>query len=429
MLSGKSFIDRSVRLLLIGTCGIALSIHVIPRKKIDISFADLIAGAAYCFSGTESGILEDRINSAWPSQRRISAFLSVRSGFDATLQALNLPVGSEILVSALTIRDMGKIISKHGLVPIPVDIDPRRLDIDFASLEAAVSERTGAILIAHLFGSRMRMDPIVEFARARGLFFFEDCAQAFAGLEYQGDPRSDVRMFSFGPIKTATALGGGLLFFRDETLRGKVKRLQNTWPRQSQSRFLKRIVKYGIVSCLAMRPVYGAFAAICKLFGTDHESVIGKSVRGFAGPRFFSQIRQQPSRALLALIARRLARFDFARIEERRRSARSFLAQLPEGVPVGGDANDHSFWVMPILSEDPDRLVRYLWGRGFDATRGQSSMIVVDFPGEDARGPGMAREIYGSLLYLPDVGNLSDSDIRRLLGALRDFQPALGIRR
>lgn len=397
---------------------------MIPRKKIDIGFPDLAAAAVSCLLGGEAGALEDRINSAWPSEVRIVPFLSVRSGFDATLEALRLPPGSEVLVSALTIRDMERIILEHGLVPVPVDLDMTRLDVEISSLAEAVTERTKAVLIAHLFGSRMRMDPIVDFARARGLLVFEDCAQAFVGRGYQGDPRCDVRMFSFGPIKTATALGGGLFFFRDSALRESTEAIQYGWARKGQFDFLKRVLKYGLISCLGSRFAYRAFVVVCGWLGTDHEQVLGKSVRGFAGSDLFPQIRRRPSRALLALLARRLERFDPRRIEKRRLTANALMDRLPEGNRLGNDAYEHSHWVFPILSEEPDRLVKFLWARGFDGTRGQSSLVVVACPNADARKPVKAIEAYGKLLYLPVSGDLCGADAVRILDALGEFSKA-----
>ena len=397
---------------------------MIPRKKIDIGASDLAAAAVSCLAGGDADALVDRINAAWPSGGRIVPFLSVRSGFDATLEALRLPPGSEVLVSALTIRDMERILREHGLVPVPVDVDMQRLDVDASSLAAAATDKTKAVLIAHLFGSRMRMDPIIEFARALGLLVFEDCAQAYVGPGYQGDPRSDVRMFSFGPIKTATALGGGLLFFRDSGLREKAGAIQDGWARQGQFQFLKRIFKYALICCLGSRPAYRVFVALCGWLGTDHETVLGKSVRGFAGSDLFPQIRRRPSRALLALIARRLGRFDPGRIEGRRRAASALMDQLPEGSRLGKDAHEHSHWVFPILAGDPDRLVKFLWARGFDGTRGQSSLVVVGSTDAATSKPVKATDAYGRLLYLPDPGNLCGADAARLLDALREFATA-----
>ena len=73
----------------------------------------------------------------------------------------------------------------------------------------AISPATKAILVAHLFGSRTKMEPLVDLARQHGLVLIEDCAQAFNGLEYQGYTNADVSMFSFGTIKNCTAGGRG----------------------------------------------------------------------------------------------------------------------------------------------------------------------------------------------------------------------------
>jgi len=77
--------------------------------------------------------------------------LSVRSGFDALLAALALPAGAEVLTSALTIRDMTRIIEAHGLVPVPVDLDMRRLAVRPEDLARAATPRTRAV---NGFGTR-----------------------------------------------------------------------------------------------------------------------------------------------------------------------------------------------------------------------------------------------------------------------------------
>lgn len=63
-----------------------------------------------------------------------------RTGFDLLLQSLRLPKGSEVLCSAITIPDMLYVIRSHGLVPVPVDLDPKTLAVDMEQLRLAVSE-------------------------------------------------------------------------------------------------------------------------------------------------------------------------------------------------------------------------------------------------------------------------------------------------
>jgi dTDP-4-amino-4,6-dideoxygalactose transaminase len=101
---------------------------------------------------------------------------------------------------------MVAVIEHHGLVAVPIDLDPASCAVNLDALVAAITPRTRAVVVAHLFGSRMRMDAVVELAQRHSLFLLEDCAQAFAADAYRGHAGSDVTLFSFGTIKTATAI-------------------------------------------------------------------------------------------------------------------------------------------------------------------------------------------------------------------------------
>lgn len=175
------------------------------------------------------------------------------TGFDLLLQTLKMPRGSKVLCSAVTIPDMLYILRHHGLVPVPVDLDPQTLAVDVQQLRAAVTEvyyttrpcvamypmsdpllvrtrhkppqNTRMVLVAHIFGTLLPLDDVLEVARANNLLVVEDCAQAFAGrTHYTGDARTDVSMFSFGTIKTATSFGGALLRVNDAAVLDEMKR-------------------------------------------------------------------------------------------------------------------------------------------------------------------------------------------------------------
>ncbi|MEM8810525.1 MAG: DegT/DnrJ/EryC1/StrS family aminotransferase [Cyanobacteria bacterium P01_G01_bin.38] len=229
---------------------------MIPRKRLDLGWSDLLVGLRYCLQLSNRRTIELRLEQTWASGKDRFICLSVRSGFDALLQALNFEPGDEILVSAVTIRGMTRIIEAHGLVPVPIDLDFTQLAVQPESMAQAVTMRTRAILVAHLFGSRMPMEPIVSFAQAHNLRVIEDCAQAYVGEQYRGHPESDVSLFSFGPIKTATALAGGILQFRDTSLCDAVRECQARWPIQSRLRFLNRILKYSLLMMLSYRATY-----------------------------------------------------------------------------------------------------------------------------------------------------------------------------
>ena len=184
---------------------------MIPRGKIDIGWSDLLYGLGCCGWPGDRKRVQRKVEAFWSDRAGALACLSVRSGFDLLLQSYALPPGSEVLVSAITIRDMTRILEEHQLVPVPVDLDMKRLEVKPHCLERGLTPKTRALLVAHIFGSRMDLDPVAGFARQHQLLLIEDCAQAYLGNDYRGHPDSDVAMFSFGPTKTNTALGGAVL--------------------------------------------------------------------------------------------------------------------------------------------------------------------------------------------------------------------------
>jgi perosamine synthetase len=398
---------------------------MIPRKRLDIGWADLLCGAWSCIRPGRRDVVQRRVESAWSGrgeEGRALACLSVRSGFDALLGVLALPAGSEVLLSAVTIRDMVRIVEAHGLVPVPVEIDPRTLAVCPEALTRAVSANSRALVVAHLFGSRMPLEPVLRIARAHGLLVIEDCAQAYTGSDGdddRGHPESDVSLFSFGPIKTATALAGGLLTFRDRALRDRTAAAQAAWPVQPRSRFLTRVGKYSVLKLLSYRSVFTLFAAACRLLGKSHDEIISGSVRGFAGDGFFTKIRHRPSLPLLALLECRLRTFDRARITARTAQAAEAILLLPPLERPGDAAERHSYWVLPVCCDDPDRLIRFLWTRGFDATRGASSLCVVQAPAERPEtDPAGSRRMFERLLYLPLHEGMNGRDVERLARAV-----------
>jgi dTDP-4-amino-4,6-dideoxygalactose transaminase len=395
---------------------------MIPRGTPDIGWRDLAAGLLGCVWSDRPERVQRRVEARWSAEQTV-ACLSVRSGLDLLLQALALPRGSELIVSAITIPDMITIIERHGLTPVPVDLDPATLGVDPARLAQAIGPRTRAILVAHLFGSRMPLAPAVRLARQHGLLLIEDCAQAYDGA-YRGDPDSDACLFSFGPIKTATALGGALVHCQDAALAARLRQLQARYPRQPRWLFVRRIARFAALKLLAHPQRFAVFVALCRLRRRNHDQLINEAVRGFAGQNLLARIRLQPSAALLQLLERRLRQFDPARIEARAAFARRVLAQIPAVARPGAAAERHTHWVLPIESDDPETLTRVLWAHGFDATRKASSLTVVPPPDQRTPDPLNARRLLARLVYLPMYPQLGARDLLRLGQIVRDVERA-----
>ncbi len=337
------------------------------------------------------------------------ACLSVRSGFDLVLQALALPPGSEIIISAITIPAMAQIIEHHGLTPVPVDIDRASLAPTPMLVTQAITARTRAVLVAQLFGCRADLSDLAALCASRGILLLEDCAQAFEGA-YGGHPGADVRMFSFGPIKTATAMGGALLSFRKPALRAQVAALQTTYPQQATWMYIKRLLLFALLKLLAQPMLFGRFVAGCRFCNVDHDRLISRLLRSSRKGSLAQRLRQRPNPALLTLLARRLGQDHRERIAQRIARAQRIIAALPSGAVPGAKAPDHSHWVLPICCVDPEALVQELWATGIDASRTASSMTVVATAGQTP----VATQIMASILYVPLHPALNEAMIRQI---------------
>lgn len=396
---------------------------MIPRNRLDIGWADLLAGGFCCGWPGRRTPMQRRVEALWSPQADSIACLSVRSGFDLALQALDFPQGSEILMSAVTIPDMTRILVGHGLVPVPLDLDMATLAVEPAALERAISGRTQAILVAHLFGSRMPMEPIVEAARQHGFYLIEDCAQAYDGSNYRGHPESDITMFSFGPIKTATALGGGLLRIRDRALLRRMQSLQARYPVQRRGAFLRRVGKYAGLKLVTYPLTFRWLLALCRRCGIDYDELISQAVRSFRGSDLFPHLRQQPAYPLLALLARRLGQNHRGRLAQRVATAQAVIARLPTTPRPGTHAQNHTYWAFPIQASDPAALVQHLRGHGFDAACWTSSLHTVPPPDNcPASAPVQAAQTMAELLYLPVYPQVKMHDLHRLAHIIKTFE-------
>ena len=397
------------------------------RKRLDIGWCDLLFGAFRVCVPPQRAAITGRVEALWPAADHTLACLSVRTGFDLLLGALGLPRGSEVLMSAITIPDMVRIVEHHGLVPAPVDLDPQRMAPTLEDWQRAVTPATKLILVAHLFGGRTKMEPLLQFAREHGLLVVEDCAQAFAGTKYEGHPDADASMFSFGTIKSSTALGGAIVRVRDHDLLERMRTAQAIYPVQGRIAYLRRLLKGAALKALSSRPVCGLLVGVCRATGMSYDQWVNHAARGFPGASFFAQIRRQPSAPLLAVLERRLRRHAPERSAPHVAKSRALVGMLDGHVRCpGASIEPHTYWVFPVLTETPDRLVEQLTRAGFDATQGHSLCVVAP-PASHHDGRATAADAtLAKLVFLPLYPELPPDESRRLGAAILDFAAGNG---
>jgi dTDP-4-amino-4,6-dideoxygalactose transaminase len=392
------------------------------RLRLDIQYSDLSYALLRCLRPGGRAEVVRELNRLWAGPDQTLTCLSVRTGLELLLQALAFPPGSEILITALTIPDMVKIIRHHQLVPVPLDIHPGTLAPDITAIQRSLTPRTKALIVTHLFGTRIPIEPILDAIRPSRILLLEDCAQAFEGPQDQGHPAADVSMFSFGPIKTSTALGGGLLRVKDRALCRQLQELEAHLPMQPRTRFARRALKYLVLKMATNPRAWGAVAWACRKRGLEYDPVVTRLARGFAGQEhLITQLRHRPSTPLLALLRRRLARFDAVALEQREHNGRT-LAHLigADFILPGSAAGHHSYWLFPLLSARRLDLIAWLRDQGFDAAQ-HHTLAAVPAPAQTIGGNRQAHDLLQQLLFVPANADLPVEEIKRLAECLRAY--------
>ena len=346
-----------------------------------------------------------------------------RSALDLWFHAIALPAGSEVLYSALTIPHMPRIAEAHGLVPVPVDLEPETLLPDPKQVLAAAGPRSRVLVVAPLFGARPALDSLRTLARERNWLFVEDCAQAFDGKLTARS--ADLVLYSFGAIKTATAAAGGVAVVRDAAVAARMGELQSTWPLQTRRDQGKRLMRIGVLMLLGCPPIYGALDRLCRRLGRDRDGLVSGWARSFPGTDWLSRLRRQPSAALGALLLRRLRGDVAGHVAARAARGRELLRRIGSHALPGGAlavpglaAGRGTHWVLPVGVDSPDELVRALGQAGFDGSR-RSSLEPVPVPrGHGAPEPRTARILLQRMVFLPLDTPLPPRDWERLVDVL-----------
>lgn len=153
-------------------------------------------------------------------EREMEQYLGVKhvagcsNGTDALilgLKACNIKPGDEVITTPFTFFATAEAIASVGAIPVFVDIKREDYTIDPDKIEAAITDKTRAILPVHIFGATCDMDRIMEIARRYNIKVIEDAAQAI-GSEYKGRKAGtlgDVGCFSFYPTKNLGGIGDG----------------------------------------------------------------------------------------------------------------------------------------------------------------------------------------------------------------------------
>lgn len=198
------------------------------KKEIDTAIAEVLEQASFY----DSAFVESFENN-FALKHQAKYCVAVNSGtsaLHATLLALNIGPGDEVLVPVNTFFATAEAVSLTGATPVFVDIETDYYCIDTAQLINKLSERTKAIIAVHLYGQAANLAELTKFTKKHGLYLIEDCAHAhLATYNQQAVGTFGIAAcFSFFPGKNLGAYGeGGAILTFDSHLAVELQKIRS----------------------------------------------------------------------------------------------------------------------------------------------------------------------------------------------------------
>lgn len=403
--------------------------EVIPRTRATLGWKDLrtaargAAGAARA-PGPAVAEFEKRFAETFGFSQTV-ALSSVRSGLRWTLEALDLPRGSEILCTPITLASIVESVLDTGLTPVFVDVSATGFGPPLEELEKRCTARTRAVLLTHLWGLPADAAAVEEFCRRRGLVLIEDASQCL-GARLDGRPVGSfgrVGLFSFSPTKTVNCFHGAMLASRDEDLVAGLRAHQRRLPPPGRWQLGAYVAAEAVLKG-AFDPPLDRWVAAPAV-----------SLAHRLGLRDFTRARKpSPPRRRRRVLARLEHAFGALQAEaglatlaghtagqaRRSRIAATYRRELPAhglrlGEPVAG--SEPGDWVSAAFHPRALELRRRLW-RDWRIDTTTPSLDLCSRLFAPATPTPRAAGLLDQALYLPSHPSLSDAGVERVVDAV-----------
>ena len=360
-------------------CSDPLAQYRAHRAGIDAAIARVLASGRYIL-GHEVTAFE----AEFADYCGLPHGIGVGSGTEAlhlALRACGVGAGDEVITVSHTAVATVAAIELAGATPVLVDIEPGFFTIDPAALEAAITPRSKAVIVVHLYGQPAALDLLLPIARRHGLKVIEDCAQAH-GAESNGKKIgsiADAGCFSFYPTKNLGALGdAGMAVTGDDGIAARARTLREYgWTERHISAVPGWNTRLDEVQAAILR---------VKLPYLDADNARRRAIAD---------------------------RYDSA------------LAGLPLSLPRRRDSASHAFHLYVVRSDRRDALRAHLRAAGIDALV-HYPVPVHRQPAYAGRGPqrqtmSETEQAAAEVLSLPMFPQLTPTDQDAVITAVRSF--------
>jgi UDP-4-amino-4-deoxy-L-arabinose-oxoglutarate aminotransferase len=272
----------------------------------EIAAVEQVLRSGWITTGPKNQELEEQFAN-YVGCRHAVALSSATGGMHITLLALGIGPGDEVITPSQTWVSTANMICLLGATPVFVDVDRDTLMSDLASIEAAITPRTKAIIPVHYAGAAFDLDPLYALADKHGIPVIEDAAHA-AGTFYKGRHvgAKGTAIFSFHAIKNMTCAEGAMFVSDDEALASRVRMLKFhglgvdaydrlTHGRKPQAQVMEPGFKYNLadinaaIALVQLKRLDEINAKRTELAGTYLQRLEGLPVQPLALPAYAQQ--------------------------------------------------------------------------------------------------------------------------------------------
>lgn len=301
-----------------------------------------VIASGWIAQGSKVQAFEDAVANAVGAAHGV-AVSSCTAGLHLALHVLGVGPGDEVVVPSLSFIATASSVVQTGAVPVFADVEAATQNLTATTIEAALTDRTAAVMVVHQAGVPADMGPIRELCRRKGVAIVEDAACALGSTTDDGPVGHDAELavFSFHPRKIVTTGEGGMVVTSNPELAARLRRLR----------------EHGMD--------HSAF---------DRHTTTGPVLESYGEPGF--NYRMTDVQAAIGLV--QLGRLETIVAERRERAQRyqERLLSVP-GLqivqdPSYGTTNFQSFWVVlpDDFPESRDALLARLDAAGVSARRG-----------------------------------------------------------
>jgi perosamine synthetase len=359
-------------------------------------------------NGNEAEYVRDAVDSTWISsqgkylerfEKDFPAYVGMKHGtctcngttaLHLAMRAAGIGPGDEVILPTFTMIATAFAICYCGATPVLLDANQDDWNLDVSQLESAISPKTKAILVVHIYGHPTDMDPVLEFAARHNLVVIEDAAEAI-GSEYKGKLCGSfgrISCFSFFANKIITCGEGGMALTNDALLYDRLRYLKNlSFPLGKSREYVHEEIGYNY----RMSNLHAALG--CAQLERVREYV---------------EMRRRNA----ALYSQRLARIPGLRL------------------PVERPSVKNSYWMYGIVCEKQfpvsrDELIAKLLELGIESRKFFKPMhLQKSIRDHGFRAPSsmpVSEHLGDAGLYLPSSSSLAVEDIDRICDAIAEI--------